>query len=229
MWTITPAYCTNVIIRGVTVQTTGPNTDGCDPASCTDVWIKDCSFSNGDDCIAVKSGRDGDGRRVNIPSQNIVIQNCRFAAGHGGVTMGSETAGGIRNVFAEDCSFDSPDLDMALRFKTNPARGGFIEDICVRNCTVKTARYGIHMTMRYSSAGAMEGPAIPIIRNIDIRDVSFANLTRQPLFLQGYSSQMQIEDITIANCQFGTVQTPGATMTDATRIRLTGNRGGGMD
>ena len=229
MWVISPLYCTNVTVKGVTVDTDGPNTDGCDPDSCTDVWIKDCSFNNGDDCIAIKSGRDVDGRRVNIPSENIVIQNCRFAAGHGGVTCGSETAGSIRNVFAENCSFDSPDLDMALRFKSNPARGGTVENVNIRNCTVKTSKFGIHMTLRYSSAGARDGDAIPVMRNIDIRDTSFANLTRQPIFIEGYSPDIQISDVTIANCTFGKVATPGATITNAVRISLINNHGGGLD
>lgn len=229
MWVINPVYCTNVTIQGVTVDTEGPNTDGCDPDSSTDVWIKNCSFSDGDDCIAIKSGRDHDGRRVNIPSQNIVVQNCHFEAGHGGVTMGSETAGGIRNVYAEDCTFDSPDLNMALRFKTNPARGGYIEDVFVRNCTVKTARFGIHMTMRYGSSGARDGDTVPVVRNIDIRDTSFATLTRRPVFIEGYSPAIQISDVTIADCTFGTVRTPGAAITNATRIHLLDNRGGGLD
>jgi hypothetical protein len=86
MWVISPLYCTNVTVRGATVEATGPNTDGCDPDSCTDVLIKDCSFSDGDDCIAIKSGRDRDGHRVNIPSRNLVIQNSHFKAGHGGVS-----------------------------------------------------------------------------------------------------------------------------------------------
>ena len=154
MWELHPLYCTNVTVRGVSIHSHGKNNDGCDPDSCSDVWIKDCLFDTGDDCIAVKAGRGHDGRRVNIPCQNIVIQNCEFKDGHGGVTMGSETAGGIRQVFAEDCRFDSPNLDSAMRFKTNPDRGGFIENIYLRNCTVKTARFGIHITMRYASSGA---------------------------------------------------------------------------
>ncbi len=93
MWVISPLYCTNVTVRGVTVEATGPNTDGCDPDSCTDVLIKDCSFSDGDDCIAIKSGRDRDGHRVNIPSRNLVIQNCHFKAGHGGVLGGQRNGG----------------------------------------------------------------------------------------------------------------------------------------
>lgn len=219
MWVINPVYCTNVTIRGVSVVTEGPNTDGCDPDSSTDVLIKDCHFSNGDDCIAVKSGRDHDGRRVNIPSENIVIQNCVFEAGHGGVTMGSETSGGIRNVFAENCRFDSPDLDMAMRFKSNPARGGFIENIYLRNCTIKTAQFGIHMTLRYGSNGAIEGDTIPPMRNIEIRDSLFANLTKQPIFIEGWSPAGLIENVAIINCELNAANAR-TTITNAARIRL---------
>ncbi len=223
MWVINPVYCTNVIIRGVTVETEGPNTDGCDPDSCTDVLIENCFFSNGDDCIAIKSGRDLDGRRVNIPCQNVIVRNNVFQKGHGGVTCGSETAGGIRNVFAENCQFDSPDLEMAIRLKTNPARGGFIEDVYVRNCTVRVAKLGIHMTMRYASRGAVEGDTVPIIRNIDVRDSTFLKLTRQPIFIEGWSEQMPITDVTIANCVFP--ETPsGNTITNAVRVTVTDRR-----
>ena len=89
MWVLTPTLCTNVTIRNVTVDTQGkkaraPNTDGCDPDSCTDVLIEDCVFNTGDDCIAIKAGRNRDGRRVNVPCQNIIVRECRFEAGHGG-------------------------------------------------------------------------------------------------------------------------------------------------
>lgn len=224
MWTLHPLYCTNVTIRGVTVETRGPNTDGCDPDSCTDVLIENCVFSNGDDCIAVKSGRDGDGRRVNIPSENIVIRNCVFRDGHGGVTMGSETAGGIRNVFAEDCSFDSPDLDMAMRFKSNPARGGFVEDIYLRNCTVQTAKFGIHMTLRYGAGGARDGEHPPSMRNITIENSRFGQLTKQAIFIEGYAPTNQISDVTISGCGFAPGRN-GVTLTNAARIRLLGCSG----
>ena len=227
MWVLNPLYCTNVTIRGVTVDTTGPNTDGCDPDSCTDVLIKDCNFSDGDDCIAVKSGRDVDGRRVNIPCQNVVIQNCTFKAGHGGVTMGSETAGGIRNVFAEDCHFDSPDLDMAMRFKTSPARGGYIENIYLRNCTVKTAKYGIHLTQRYGGNGAREGSEKPPVRHIDIRDSTFATLTKGPIFIEGWSDELQITDVTIADCVFAEGK-GRSVITNASRIFLHGVKNSGL-
>ena len=225
MWVISPLYCTNVTVLGVTVEATGPNTDGCDPDSCTDVLIKDCSFSDGDDCIAIKSGLDRDGHRINIPSRNLVIQNCRFKAGHGGVTCGSETAGGIENVFAEDCIFDSADLDYAFRFKTNPARGGCVRNVFIRNCKVQTARFGIHMTLRYASAGALEGQYTPEMGNIDIRNCTFGKLTRQPIFIEGYDEKIKITGVTVANCSF---QSAGDrnTITNASGIHLLDNRWG---
>jgi polygalacturonase len=228
MWVITPLYCTNVTVSGVTVETRGPNTDGCDPDSCTDVLIKDCRFSNGDDCIAIKSGRDADGRRVNIPCRNIVVQNCVFEAGHGGVTCGSETAGGIKNVFAENCRFDSPDLDMALRFKTNPARGGYIENVHIRKGTVQTAKFGIHMTLRYGSSGARDGNNIPVMRNIDIRDCTFATLTKAPIFIEGYSEAIKIDHVTIADCTFEKAGNK-STITNADHVKLFNVGGGGVE
>ena len=229
MWVLSPLYCTNVIVKGVTVEAEGPNTDGCDPDSCTDVLIKDCNFSDGDDCIAIKSGRDADGHRVNIPTRNVVVQGCHFKAGHGGVTCGSETSGGIDTVYAEDCTFDNPDLEMALRFKTNPARGGYIKNVFIRNCKVETAKFGIHMTLRYSAAGARDGQYIPELANINIRDCSFANLTKQPIFIEGYDEKIQISGVTIANCNFLQAKTLGATITNAVDVHLINNHGGGLD
>lgn len=224
MWTINPVYCTNVTVRRVTVETDGPNTDGCNPDSCTDVLIENCVFSNGDDCIAIKSGRDEDGRRVNIPSENIVIRDCVFKNGHGGVTMGSETAGGIRNVYAERCHFDSPDLDMAMRFKTNPARGGYIENIFLRDCTVKTAKYGIHITKRYGAGATKDGDTDPAVRNIDISNSKFGTLTKGAIFVQGFSADKIVTDVRIENCEFQPGKN-GVTVTNAARIEIVDCRG----
>jgi polygalacturonase len=230
MWVLNPVYCTNVTVRGITVDSKGlgvkaPNTDGCNPESSTDVLIEDSVFNTDDDCIAIKAGRDADGRRVNIPSQNIVIRNCRFQAGHGGVTAGSETAAGIRGVFAENCSFDSPDLKMAIRIKTNPRRGGGVEDFHVRDCTVKTAITGIHMTMRYDKV--VEGDAIPTVRNISIRNVTFENL-KQAVFIEGISDDARIEHVTIEGCDFRNAEQPSV-VTHANDVRLIDTRGTGLD
>ncbi|MGH7940623.1 MAG: glycoside hydrolase family 28 protein [Limisphaerales bacterium] len=223
MWVMNPVYCTNVTIQNVTVETQGPNTDGCDPDSCADVLIRNCNFSDGDDCIAIKSGRDRDGQRINIPSRDIVIQNCRFQAGHGGIALGSETSGGIRDVFAEHCQFDSADLEMAIRLKTNPARGGYIKDIYVRDCVIKTARIGIDMTLRYGSSGAMDGGAVPVIRNVDIRDTTFKRLTEQPVFIEGWSATAPISDVSIINCRFLRAGEKNY-ITNATDIVMDGSR-----
>ena len=108
MWEIHPVLCQSVTVRGVTVNSHGPNNDGCNPESCRDVLIERCTFDTGDDCIALKSGRNDDGRRVNVPVENVVIRDCSMKDGHGGVVIGSEISGGARNVFAERCRMDSP-------------------------------------------------------------------------------------------------------------------------
>src|SRR5258707_2816586 len=123
-WVLHPTLCTNVTIRRVTIIGHGPNTDGCDPESCRDVLIEDCIFDTGDDCIALKSGRNADGRRLNVPIENVVIRGCRMNSGHGGITVGSEVSGGARNIYAEKNRLDSPELERRLRVKTNNARGG---------------------------------------------------------------------------------------------------------
>ncbi len=223
MWVMNPVYCTNVTIQNVTVDTRGPNTDGCDPDSCADVLVRNCNFSDGDDCIAIKSGRDRDGQKINIPCRDLVIQNCRFQAGHGGIGIGSETAGGVRDVFAENCRFDSTNLVMAIRLKTNPARGGYIEGVYVRDCVVKVAQIGISMTLRYSSSGAMNGDTIPIIRNIDIRNTTFKQLTAKPVFIEGWSESAPISDVSIVDCRFLHTAEKNY-ITNATDIVMDGSR-----
>jgi polygalacturonase len=227
MWVLSPVYCTNVTVRNVTVKTKGPNTDGCDPDSCSDVLIEGCSFSDGDDCIAIKSGRDKDGQRVNVPCRNLIVRNCHFEAGHGGIAIGSETSGGIENVFGENCNFDSTNLEMALRFKTNPARGGYIRNAYIRNCSVKTAQVGVHMTLRYGSSGAMEGSAIPKINDVHIQDCTFSSLTKRPIFIEGWSPEYQITDVSIRNCSF--LQSAQDSMiTNANNIDLSNTQGARM-
>lgn len=216
MWVLNPVYCTNVTVRGVTVNSSGPNSDGCDPDSAADVLIRDCSFSEGDDCIAIKAGRDGDGLRVNIPSRDIVIQNCKFKDGHGGITMGSETSGGITNIFAENCLMNSSSLQYAMRFKTCPQRGGGIQNIYIRNCMIKTAQIGIHMTMQYCTGGTN----YPVVRNIDVRDCAFASLSSQALYIRGLNSSNQITDVTIANCRFSN---SSKSVSNTTRVNLINN------
>ncbi len=137
-WHMNPNLCTNVTVEGVTVNSSGPNTDGCDPESCDRVLIDGVTFSCGDDCIAIKSGRDSDGRRVGVPSTNLVVQNCTFASGHGGITLGSEMTGGVRNVYGRDLAMNSPDLQSGHRIKTNTLRGGYVINSHVYRVTAAT-------------------------------------------------------------------------------------------
>ncbi len=129
-WQLHPTLCRNVRIDGVTTgDTTMPNTDGCNPESCDHVVITNCIFDAFDDCIAIKSGRDEDGRRVNTPSQNVVISGCSFQGPAGGVACGSEMSGGIRNVYVHDCMTHGSSVQHMLYVKSNTRRGGFVENV----------------------------------------------------------------------------------------------------
>ena len=165
-WVLHPTLSTNVTIRRVTVIGHGPNTDGADPESCRDVLIEDCIFDTGDDCIALKSGRNQDGRRINVPVENVVIRNCRMKAGHGGITVGSEVSGGARNIFAEKNQLDSLDLERGLRLKTNSARGGFIDGVYARDIEIGSVQLApIEIDLRYmDETGAFE----PAVRNVEV-------------------------------------------------------------
>lgn len=209
MWQIHPVLCDNVTIRGVQVEReanatdrTGPNADGCDPESCRDVLIKDCSFATGDDCIAIKAGRNNDGRRVGIPSENIVIQNCRMRDGHGGITVGSEISGGVRNVFAENCQLDSPNLNIAIRFKNNALRGGQLENFYFRNIEVgEVADATITVDFNYEEGA--KGPHIPRLRNLVVENLK-SRKSKHALDLQGLE-KAHVTDVQLSNCAFDNV------------------------
>jgi polygalacturonase len=203
MWEIHPVLCANVTVRGVTVVSHGPNNDGCNPESCKDVLIEDCVFDTGDDCVAIKSGRNDDGRRVATPSENIVVRNCVMKDGHGGVVMGSEISGGVRNVFVEDCNMDSPNLDRALRFKSNARRGGVIENVFMRNVEVGRVAEAI-LTIDFLYETGANGPHKPVVRNVTIENVRSGSSPRV-MWIAGFPGAV-IEDIRFADCAFRGVE-----------------------
>lgn len=132
LWNINPIYCENVIIRGITVHSVGiPSGDGIDLSSCKNVLIEYSTLSCGDDCFTLKSGRCEDGLRVNKPTENVVIRYCLAERGHGGITTGSETAGGIKNIYLHHCVFNG--TDRGFRFKSRRNRGGVTSDIIYDN------------------------------------------------------------------------------------------------
>jgi polygalacturonase len=204
MWILHPVLCRNVTIRGVTVESHGPNSDGCDPESCCDVLIEQCTFDTGDDCIAIKSGRNADGRRINVPSENIIVRGCTMKDGHGGVVLGSEMSGGIRNVFVEDCTMDSPNLDRAIRLKSNSRRGGYLENLFVRNVRVGQVKESVvRINLMYDRES---GDFPPRVQNIHIDNLT-SNKSRRPFYFVGLENA-KIHNVVIENSIFKNAAQP---------------------
>jgi polygalacturonase len=138
-WQHHPVACKDIAIRNVHANSLGPNSDGFDPEACDGVLVEGCQFNTGDDCIAIKAGKNLDTQYG--ATRNVVIQKCTMQSGHGGVTLGSEMAGGIENVYAQDCVFQNINwatnpLNTAIRLKTNMNRGGFLRNFYVRNISI---------------------------------------------------------------------------------------------
>ncbi len=202
MWEIHPVLSRNVTVRDVVVESHGPNNDGCNPESCTDVLIEGCYFDTGDDCIALKSGRNADGRRIGVPVENVIIRDCTMRDGHGGVVIGSEMSGGARNIFAENCRMDSPNLDRVLRIKTNSTRGGFVENVYIRDIEVgQVADAIVRINFMYEEGDA--GPHDPTVRGVEVRNVTCSQSDRA-LYLRGYADS-PIRDVRLVNCRFDNI------------------------
>jgi polygalacturonase len=137
-WVIHPVYCNNVTVRNVIINSLNLNNDGCDPESSTNVLIENCNFTVGDDAIAIKAGRDRDAWRIGQPTENVLIRNCTFTSKTNGLCIGSEMSGGVRNVYMENIRINH--CYSAIYFKSNQDRGGYIENIHVRNVTCDSAR-----------------------------------------------------------------------------------------
>lgn len=196
-WTIHPIYCLNTTIRGVKVITDGPNNDGIDPDSCRDLLIEHCTFDTGDDCVVLKSGYNEDGWRVGRPTENVIVRNCTSQRGHGGLVIGSEMSGGVRNVFMEDCQFAG--TDRAIRIKSRADRGGVVENIYARNVQVKNMqREAIILNMDYGSDRNQSAASQPPV----FRDMQFENITGDgaptAIVIQGLADS-PIENIRFVN------------------------------
>ena len=215
-WVIHPLKSQDITVRGVHINNDGPNGDGCDPESCDRVLIENCYFNTGDDCIAIKSGRNRDGRERAMPSQNIIIRNCEMKNGHGGVVIGSEISGGAKNIFAHDCVMDSPNLDRVLRIKTNSCRGGIIEDIYVKD--VKVGQCGesvLKINLDYEHNEICCRGNYPTVRNVLMENVT-CEKSKYGVQIIGLEEDTFVNDITVRNCRFNGVQ-QGNTITGKTR------------
>src|SRR5438552_1126715 len=172
-WTVTPLYCENVTVEGVTIRNPeSPNTDGINPDSCHNVHISNCHISVGDDCITIKSGRDADGRRVGRPAENYTISNCTMADGHGGVVIGSEMSGGVKNITIANCIFDG--TERGIRIKSARGRGGVVEDVRVSNIVMRgIQREAVILTTFYEQSQPQAvSERTPIFRNIRFNGIT---------------------------------------------------------
>ena len=202
MWEIHPLLCENVTVRKVWISSHGPNNDGCDPESCKDVLIEDCHFDTGDDCIAIKSGRNDDGRRVGVPTENIIVRGCEMKDGHGGITIGSEISGGVRNVFGKNCKMDSPNLDHALRVKNNASRGGLLENFYFRNITVGQVAHAL-ITIDFNYEEGAKGKFTPVMRGFFVDNLK-SGKSKFGVDIQGLDAG-PVENVSIKNSTFDNV------------------------
>ncbi len=208
-WTINPVHCQNVNIRGITIinPADSPNTDGINPDSCRLVRISDCYISVGDDCITIKSGTQHEEDHHRGPCRDITITNCTLERGHGGVVIGSEMSGGVKNVVISNCVFIG--TDRGIRIKTRRGRGGTVEDIRVSNLVMDGVLCPFTMNLYYhigERGNLMVSDKNP--RPVDagtprVRGIHFSHITARQVrqaagFLYGLA-EMPLEDITFTD------------------------------
>jgi polygalacturonase len=226
-WCVFMVYCENGLIENLTIRAEHyiPSSDGIDIDSCKGVRIVSCDIDVNDDCISLKSGKDEDGRRVNRPCEDIIIEKTRFAYGHGGAAMGSEVSGGIRNVEIRDCVVDAENW-APIRFKSQPSRGGIVENITYRNIEIKNARSAFDFNMEWR----MVNPAPPVepltkVRNVKIINVS-GNVGSAGV-IHGLPGS-PIEGITFDNCNLTArtgLRIENAVKVDTSGLHLTVQQG----
>jgi len=200
-WTVHPVLSTNITATGLHILGSAGNTDGFDPEACTDVLIKNLTIQVGDDAIAIKAGRDRDGWTYYRPTENVVIQQSTFTSKVGGVSIGSEMSGGVRNVYIEDMTLSNSagDLQYGIYIKASTTRGGFVEDIYARRLTVATVSSFLYMTGHYSG-GFLIGPTkYATFSNINIDTATVARTTSQPFLVAGADATAIATGIHLSN------------------------------
>jgi len=243
-WNLHPLMCENVVLHGLTVRNPwySQNGDGVDIESCTNVLISDCSFDVGDDAICMKSGKNEDGRRRAMPTQNVVVNRCTVYHGHGGFVVGSEMSGDVRNIQVQNCTFLG--TDVGLRFKSTRGRGGVVENIHIRNIYMwAIPNEALLFDLFYGGKGAGEeteeeimlrmnasAPAAdettPAFRHIYISDV-VAKDAQSAMLFNGLP-EMPLEDVNLSNitmtCSKGAVirQTNGLNIHNVTLLPAQG-------
>lgn len=216
MWTLHPIYVDRMIVRGVKVITEGPNNDGINPDSTRNLLIEDCYFSTGDDCVVLKSGLNEDGWRVGKPTENVVIRNIYGNDGHGGVVIGSEMSGGVRNVYAHDSFFVG--TDRGIRLKSMRGRGAYIENLfCERIRMKDMKKQAIRLNSFYGSSTLKPATLTPpVFKNMLFKDITCDGSPRA-IEITG------LEESPITNLRFENVHmkaSKGFVATDTTGIKL---------
>lgn len=203
-WVIHPAMCYNVTVKNVVVHSNNLNNDGCDPEGSVNVYIKDCEFATGDDAIAIKAGRDQDGWRIGQATENIVIRNIKMNSKANGLCIGSEMSGGVRNVYMENCTVRN--AASTIYFKSNLDRGGFIENIHVRNIEVDTARERcIAFETNYHGYRGNYYP--PVFKDFMIENIKCKNGGLFGIFGEGVKDS-KLMNVTLKDVSINNAQTP---------------------
>lgn len=194
-WTIHPVYCDNVIVRGVTIDSHFPNNDGCDPESTYNVLIENCTFRTGDDAIAIKAGRDADGRNIGRASRNIVIRNCKFYSECNGLCIGSEMSGGVSDVYMNNIEIGT--VKNALYFKSNKDRGGYIRNVYVDNIKIERTK-GAILRFETNYFGYRGGNYEALYEDFIIKNV-YAGISDNYAFFMDGNKSRKIDNIHIEN------------------------------
>ena len=209
-WTVHPIHCNNVTIHNISIFNPydSPNTDGINPESCKNVKISDCCIDVGDDCVTIKSGLERDIFQKQYPCENITVTNCTFVHGHGGIVIGSEMSGGVRNMTVSNCIFR--DTERGIRIKTRRKRGGFVEDILINNVIMDNVIAGITMNQYYKCGVSPDetelftyeprpvDAATPHIGGITISNVIMINVRAAGIYFLGLP-EMPISNVKIMN------------------------------
>lgn len=216
-WTVHPVYCERIIVRGLSIHTRGPNTDGINLDSCRDGLVEHCHIDTGDDSICLKSGINEDGRRVGIPCERVVIRHCSTEGGHGAVTVGSEMSGGVRQIYCHDYRIRYN--DRAVRIKSMAGRGGFIQDCHYENFDVDRCGDLIEINMRYAASTVQPKTALPP----DTRDITIRNLkcreARWGMRLIGIP-EAKIRNVAIENVSVSTITESSAIVENIVGLQL---------
>ena len=199
-WTIHYIYSKNITCHDLFIKSTARNGDGLDPDSSTDSYIFNCTFSTGDDCIAIKSGKNPEGYYIGRPTKNVQITNCNFVKGHG-ISIGSEISGGISNILVRDCK--AGDLKYGFQIKGTKDRGGYVKDVVVKDCSLR--KITIFSSVGYNNDGE-PAPVLPYYKNIQFSKINMIGATENPLIIiQGfdkkshYDKHLVFKNISIPN------------------------------